>query len=68
MQNQVSSISHFNVAVTRLSPVNSFLSEYVSRVYGITDFDPNDHEGFLEKLAAKAGKLRKGGDPDISTV
>lgn len=39
--------------------------EYLSRTYNIQWENPTD---FLEKLAAKTGKLLKGGEPDISAV
>ena len=40
--------------------------EYIVRTYGIDQW--SSHEDFLEKLSFKAGKLLKGGQPDISTV
>lgn len=40
--------------------------EYLSRTYNINDWD--NHIDFLEKLAAKTGKLLKGGEPDITAV
>lgn len=42
--------------------------EYITRTYGITDWDASDHIDFLEKLAQKAGRLLKGGEADICTV
>nr|CAD7430632.1 unnamed protein product [Timema monikensis] len=40
--------------------------EYIEKTYKLTEWD-TDLE-FLEKMAARTGKLLKGGEPDISTV
>ena len=40
--------------------------EYLTKAYKITEW--TDHIDFLTKLAARTGKLLKGGEPDINTV
>lgn len=40
--------------------------EYIIKTYRIPDWD--SHIDFLEKLAARTGKLLKGGEPDITAV
>ncbi|XP_060113516.1 nucleolar GTP-binding protein 2 [Heteronotia binoei] len=40
--------------------------EYISKTYKVDSWE--NAEDFLEKLAAKTGKLLKGGEPDVSTV
>jgi len=40
--------------------------EYISRTYGVRDW--RDADDFLHKLAAKTGKLLRGGEPDLRTV
>ncbi|KAI2805961.1 Nucleolar GTP-binding protein 2 [Blomia tropicalis] len=40
--------------------------EYLSKAYKLSEWD--DHIDFLTKLAARTGKLLKGGEPDINTV
>ncbi|NXK91547.1 NOG2 protein, partial [Formicarius rufipectus] len=41
-------------------------AEYIRKTYKIDSW--NDTEDFLEKLAARTGKLLKGGEPDLQTV
>ncbi|VDK45123.1 unnamed protein product [Anisakis simplex] len=41
-------------------------AEYLKTVYGIDDW--TDAEDFLSKICLKAGRLLKGGEPDIQTV
>ncbi|NWH93093.1 NOG2 protein, partial [Aegithalos caudatus] len=41
-------------------------AEYIRKTYKIESW--TDAEDFLEKLAARTGKLLKGGDPDLQTV
>jgi nuclear GTP-binding protein len=41
-------------------------AEYIQRQYQVTDW--SDHMDFLSKLAARTGKLLKGGEPDINNV
>ncbi|RKP07398.1 NUC091 domain-containing protein [Thamnocephalis sphaerospora] len=40
--------------------------EYLRRTYEVRSWD--NHEDFLSKIAKKAGKLLKGGEPDLPTV
>ncbi|XP_015266387.1 PREDICTED: nucleolar GTP-binding protein 2 [Gekko japonicus] len=40
--------------------------EYISKTYKVDSWE--NAEDFLEKLAAKTGKLLKGGEPDVRTV
>ncbi|NXG77172.1 NOG2 protein, partial [Baryphthengus martii] len=51
---------HIGAVLERAKP------EYIRRTYKIDSWQ--DAEEFLEKLAARTGKLLKGGEPDIQTV
>ncbi|NXI47964.1 NOG2 protein, partial [Galbula dea] len=51
---------HISAVLERAKP------EYIRRTYKIDSW--KDAEEFLEKLAARTGKLLKGGEPDIQTV
>lgn len=51
---------HITHLIERVRP------EYLSRTYGIKDW--TDAEDFLAKLAAKMGKLHRGGEADHRTV
>lgn len=51
---------HITHLIERVRP------EYLSRTYGIKDW--TDSEDFLAKLAAKMGKLHRGGEADHRTV
>jgi nuclear GTP-binding protein len=53
---------HIKAILERVKP------EYITRTYGITDWSPDDHLGFLEQLAHKCGRLLKKGEADIGTV
>jgi len=51
---------HMGAVLERAKP------EYIQKTYRIPSWSST--EDFLEKLAARTGKLLKGGEPDISTV
>ncbi|NXJ77917.1 NOG2 protein, partial [Trogon melanurus] len=51
---------HISAVLERAKP------EYIRRTYKIESWE--DTEDFLEKLAARTGKLLKGGEPDIQNV
>ncbi|NWQ82156.1 NOG2 protein, partial [Columbina picui] len=51
---------HISAVLERAKP------EYIGKTYKIDSW--NDTEDFLEKLAARTGKLLKGGEPDTQTV
>jgi nuclear GTP-binding protein len=51
---------HITLLLERVRP------EYLSRTYGVKDW--TDTEDFLAKLAAKMGKLHRGGEADHRTV
>nr|XP_005509706.1 nucleolar GTP-binding protein 2 [Columba livia] len=51
---------HISAVLERAKP------EYIRKTYKIDSW--NDTEDFLEKLAARTGKLLKGGEPDTQTV
>ncbi|KAM9369629.1 nucleolar GTP-binding protein 2 [Phaethornis superciliosus] len=51
---------HIGAVLERAKP------EYIRKTYKIDAW--NDTEDFLEKLAARTGKLLKGGEPDTQTV
>ncbi|NWI61456.1 NOG2 protein, partial [Calyptomena viridis] len=51
---------HISAVLERAKP------EYIRKTYKIDSWE--DTEDFLEKLAARTGKLLKGGEPDLQTV
>ncbi|NXS98764.1 NOG2 protein, partial [Jacana jacana] len=51
---------HISAVLERAKP------EYIRKTYKIDSWE--DTEEFLEKLAARTGKLLKGGEPDLQTV
>ncbi|NXU51406.1 NOG2 protein, partial [Turnix velox] len=51
---------HISAVLERAKP------EYIRKTYKIDSWE--DTEDFLEKLAARTGKLLKGGEPDVQTV
>ncbi|XP_010177340.1 PREDICTED: nucleolar GTP-binding protein 2, partial [Mesitornis unicolor] len=51
---------HISAVLERAKP------EYIRKTYKIDSWE--DAEDFLEKLAARTGKLLKGGEPDLQTV
>ncbi|NWU82089.1 NOG2 protein, partial [Onychorhynchus coronatus] len=51
---------HISAVLERAKP------EYIRKTYKIDSW--RDTEDFLEKLAARTGKLLKGGEPDLQTV
>ncbi|NWH57941.1 NOG2 protein, partial [Geococcyx californianus] len=51
---------HISAVLERAKP------EYIRKTYKIDSWE--DTEDFLEKLAARTGKLLKGGEPDMQTV
>ncbi|KFP25406.1 Nucleolar GTP-binding protein 2, partial [Colius striatus] len=51
---------HISAVLERAKP------EYIRKTYKIDSWQ--DTEDFLEKLAARTGKLLKGGEPDLQTV
>lgn len=51
---------HIPAVLDRVRP------EYLRRTYQVSSW--NDFTDFLEKVAAKSGKLLKGGEPDINSV
>ncbi|KAM0746605.1 NGP1NT-domain-containing protein [Meredithblackwellia eburnea MCA 4105] len=51
---------HIQFLIDRVRP------EYLARTYGIKEW--KDAEDFLTKLAAKTGKLHRGGEADVRTV
>eukprot|EP00794_Sanderia_malayensis_P004810 gene4810-5440_t len=51
---------HIDEVLKRVKP------EYIARIYKVTSYD--DVNDFLEQVAKRSGRLRKGGEADIETV
>lgn len=60
VENISSPEDHVHAVLARAKP------EHITKTYGIESWE--NAEDFMEKLASKAGKLLKGGEPDYSTV
>jgi nuclear GTP-binding protein len=42
--------------------------EYITKQYGVQDWEAGNHMDFLTQYAQRTGKLVKGGEPDINCV
>ncbi|KAL4505148.1 hypothetical protein ABPG72_016215 [Tetrahymena utriculariae] len=51
---------YIHVILQKTNPI------HIKKTYGVNEWE--DDQDFLEKLAVKKGKLKKGGEPDIITV